>query len=140
MALMTENNIPYVIFGHPAPAVGVVGSPVTGLPVGSPVTGLPVGSPVTGLPVGSVGSVGSVFLVVCSDESVGASLLVVVSGAFSVTEVVGAAVTLVVGASVGGSVGADDTILATEISPTRTKTKVFLLQTILLFGNVVSSF
>jgi len=119
-----------------------------------------VGSTVTVLPVAFVeGSVGPVFLVVFSDGPVGASVegsvgpvfLVVFSdgsvGTFLVVSVLGATVSLVVGASVGASVGgsafptaADDTILATEISPTRTKTKVFLLQTILLFGNVVSSF
>ena len=35
---------------------------------------------------------------------------------------------------------ADDTIQEMEISPTRTKTKVILLQTILLFENVVRFF
>jgi len=80
------------------------------------------------------------------DESVGAFLsLVEVSGGVLVTEVEVSAFLEVVGTTAvelpsSFPTAADDTILATEISPTRTKTKVFLLQTILLFGNVVSSF
>merc|ERR1719334_2291142 len=115
---MTENNIPYVIFGHPAP-FGVVADGSTVCVVAD----------------------GSDFCVVSSLSGVE------VSGSFSVVFwVVGAAGVEVAGASVGFAVvvpsptAADDTILETEISPTRTKTKVILLQTILLFGIVVSFF
>merc|ERR1712002_330522 len=138
MALMTENNIPQVSFGHPAPLFSVVdaeGSTEAVLAEGSTEAVLAEGSTDAVLPVEGE-----------PDESVGAFLsLVEVSGGVLVTEVEVSAFLEVVGATAvelpsSFPTAADDTILATEISPTRTKTKVFLLKTILLFGNVVSSF
>jgi len=126
MALMTENNIPYVIFGHPAPlSFWVV------LADGSTVGVVADGSTFGVLDDGSTFGVledGSAFGVVDDGSTFG----VLDDGP---TEVVAAFSVLDEPSSPRA---ADDTIQEMEISPTRTQTKVILLQTILLFENVIS--
>jgi len=132
MALMTENNIPYVIFGHPAPlsfwVVLADGSTVGVVADGSTFGVLDDGSGFSVLDDGS-------FFCVLDDGSTAGVV------AFSVLVFAAEVVAFVVAAEdeAGSSPrAADDTIQEMEISPTRTQTKVILLQTILLFENVIS--
>merc|ERR1719419_1823260 len=124
---MTENNIPYVIFGHPAPlSFWVVLA--DGSTDGVVADGSTVGVVADGSTFGVVDD-GSTFGVVDDGSTFG----VVDDG--SSEGVVGASVVDGAGSSPRA---ADDTIQEMEISPTRTQTKVILLQTILLFENVIS--
>jgi len=133
-----------VIFGHPAP-FGVVadGSTVCVVADGSTdgvvADGSTVGVVADGSTVGVVAD-GSTFGVVDDGSTFGVVDDGSSEGVVAFSVLVFAAV---VGASVVDGAGsspraADDTIQEMEISPTRTQTKVILLQTILLFENVIS--
>merc|ERR1719259_177356 len=127
---MTENNIPYVIFGHPAPLLSFWVVLADGSTVGVVADGSTVGVVADGSTFGvlddgsgfSVLDDGSFFCVLDDGSTAGVVAFVVAAED-----------------EAGSSPrAADDTIQEMEISPTRTKTTVILLQTIMLFENEIS--
>merc|ERR1719188_2820994 len=124
---MTENNIPYVVFGHPAPLLSFWVVLADGSTDGVVADGSTVGVVDDGSTFGVLDD-GSAFGVVDDGSTFGVldDAPTEVVAAFSVLD------------EASSPRAADDTIQEMEISPTRTKATVILLQTILLFENVIS--